>query len=160
MKKYFFIALVLILINCISCSYSKGVKKDISTGLTTAYNGFTIQDIYLTDADGNRLSSNSITLGSKIAVIASGVNNFVQKEGHVFPGCNIILTDKSNKEILNLPDAFADMPNGTTAAEATILKASLNTGDPMAVGSTYHLHIRFYDKKKAVMKLLQILICL
>ena len=41
------------------------------------------------------------------------------------------------------------MANGTAAAEARTLQASLNTGNPMEVGQTYHLSVRFFDKNKA-----------
>ena len=131
-----------------SCQYSKGVKKDLKTGLSTTYNGFTLEDIYLTDEKDNRLNNNQILLGSKLAVVATGVDYFTEKDGKVFPGCTILLTDKAGKEILNLPDAFAEMKEGTTAAEAKTLQASLNTGDPMLVGETYHLSVRFFDKNK------------
>lgn len=132
----------------LSCQFSKGVKKDLSTGLSTAYNGFTLDDCYLNDEKGNRLNNNQILLGSKIDVVATGVDYFVEKDGRVFPGCRILLTDKAGKEILNLPDAFAEMKEGTTAAEAKTLQASLSTGDPMVIGQTYHLNVRFYDKNK------------
>lgn len=144
---FFFFAISATLL--FSCNYSKGVKKDLSTGLSASYNGFGIDDIYLTDAAGNRLSNNKIAMGSKIAIFATGVDHFSVKEGKVFPGCRIILTDKNKKEILNLPDAFSDMVNGTAEAEAKTLKASLSTGNPMEVGETYHLSVRFFDKNKA-----------
>lgn len=130
-----------------SCHFSKGVKKDLSTGLSASYNGFSIDDIYLAKED-TRLNSNIIPLGSKINITVTGVDNFTVKNGKVFPGCTIILTNKAGKEILNLPDAFADMVNGTTAAEAKTLLATLTTGEPMAAGETYHLKTRFFDKNK------------
>jgi hypothetical protein len=130
-----------------SCNFSKGVKKDLGTGLSASYNGFSVEDIYLVSAN-QKLGSNTIAMGTKIAIVASGVENFTEKNGKVFPGCSILLTDKSGKEILNLPDAFADMVNGTTAAEAKALQASLTTGNPMMAGETYHLKARFYDKNK------------
>lgn len=131
-----------------SCNYSKGIKKDLATGLSASYNGFSIDDAYLTDANDKRLANNKISLGTPLAVVVTGVDNFVETNGKVFPGCTILLTDKAGKEILNLPDAFADMKEGTTAAEAKQLQAKLNTGDPMVVGETYHLYVRFYDKNK------------
>ena len=147
MKKIIFL-LINTLFVLSSCQFSKGVKKDLNTGLSASYNGFALDDIYLANETGNRLSSNKITLGSKVLVVATGVDYFSEKEGKVFPGCSIILIDKNKKEILNLPDAFADMTNGTTEAEAKTLQASLNTGEPMIAGETYHLHVRFYDKNK------------
>ncbi len=131
-----------------SCQFSKGVKKDLLTGLSASYNGLSIEDIYLTSEDGQRLKNNSITLGSNIRIEVTGVDYFVEKDGKVFPGCSIILTDKTGTELLNLPDAFADMTEGTPASEAKTLQAKLNTGDPMQVGETYHLYVRFFDKNK------------
>ena len=129
-----------------SCQFSKGVKKDLATGLSTSYNGLTLDDIYLADENGNRLDNNKIKLGAKVLMVANGVEFFSEKEGKVFPGCQIVLIDKDKNELLNLPDAFAEMTNGTTAAEAKTLQASLNTGQPMVNGTTYHLLVRFYDK--------------
>lgn len=144
------ILLTAICLTLYSCSggFSKGVKKDMLTGLSASYNGFALEDIYLTDTKGSRLSDNKITMGSPLAVVATGVDHFVEMNGRVYPGCTIILTDKAGKEVLNLPDAFADMKDGYTAAEAKVLQASLNTGSPMVVGETYHLSVRFYDKNK------------
>lgn len=135
------------LIAACSGSFSKGIKKDLGTGLTTSYSGLAIEDAYLTDAGSNRLTDHTIALGSKLAVVATGVDYFKEKEGRVFPGCTILLTDPSGKEILNIPDAFAEMTAGTAVADAKVLQATINTGDPMLVGATYHLKTRFFDKQ-------------
>lgn len=148
MKRISFCLSALSILLCYSCNFAKGVKKDLSTGLSASYNGIAIDDIYLTDGGGTRLNSNKITLGSKITVTASGVDYLVVKDGKVFPGCTIILTDKDKKEILNLPDAFSDMANGTPVAEARTLQAYLTTGNPMVAGETYYLGVRFFDKNK------------
>jgi hypothetical protein len=130
-----------------SCNFSKGVKKDLSTGLSTSYNGFAVEDMYLT-VDANKLSSNKIILGKEISVVASSVENYVEKDGKVFPVCSILLTDRAGKEILNLADAFADMKDGVKSSKAGMLNAVINTGNPMVAGETYHLKTRFYDKLK------------
>ena len=140
--------MVLFSIAITSCNFAKGVKKDLSTGLSASYNGIAIDDIYLTDSAETRLTSNKIALGTVVKVKASGVDYLKVKDGKVFPGCTIVLTDKNNKEILNVPDAFADNINGTSEAEARTLLAYLTTGNPMVVGETYHLHVRFFDKNK------------
>jgi hypothetical protein len=131
-----------------SCQFSKGVKKDLNTGLTASYNGFAIDDIFLTDGERNRLDNNKIKLGTQLLVLATGVDHYAEKNGKVFPGCTIVLTDKNKKELLNLRDAFEDMKDGTPANEAKTLQAQLNTGEPMIVGETYHLNVRFFDKNK------------
>ena len=139
--------LLLLLFIC-SCKFSTGIKKDLSTGLTSVNNGLSAEDIFLKEYEGNRLPNNKVKLGNKISLSASGVENFELKNGKVYPGCQIILTDKNKKEVINLPDAFADMVNGSTEDETNTLNATLTTGDPMVVGETYHLYVRFFDKQK------------
>ena len=130
----------------LSCHFSKGVKKDLGTGLSASYNGFAIEDVYLASGqDDTRLSNNKVTLGDKVSIILTGVDNYAEQNGKVFPGCTIILKDKAGKEILNLPNAFASLTEGQPKAEASTLKAILTTGDPMVVGETYHLEARFFD---------------
>lgn len=129
-----------------ACKFSKGFKKDLSTGLSASYNGFSITDAYLTaGSNDEKLTSNTIPLGEKISVVVTGVGNYYTENGKVFPGCTIILKDKTGKEILNLPNAFAHLLNGQPIAEANTLKAIITTGEPMVAGETYHLEARFYD---------------
>jgi hypothetical protein len=145
-KQLVFALLAIVFYSC-SGGFSKGVKKDLSTGLSTSYNGFAVEDVYLT-VDGNKISSNKVALGKEILVVANGVENYQEKDGKVFPGCSILLTDKTGKEILNLADAFADIKDGFESSKAGVLNATLNTGNPMVAGETYHLKTRFYDKLK------------
>lgn len=132
----------------LSCQFSKGVKKDLSTGLSASYNGFALDEIYLAAENGERLNSNKIPLGSTVVIVATGVDFYSEKDGKVFPGCRIILTDKNKKELLNLPDAFHEMTEGTPASQASTLRAELNTGEPMIAGEIYHLNVRFFDKNR------------
>ena len=148
MQKNLFVIIAFLMVTLTACKFSKGVKKDVATGLSASYNGLFIDDIYLADDKENRLGNNNVTLGSTIMVMATGVDGFEIKDGKVFPACEIIITDKNKKELLNLPDAFTDMANGTPASEAKILRAQVNTGAPMVVGDTYHLYVKFYDKNK------------
>ena len=147
MKQLIYALPLLLLTACGGGSFSKAVKKDMSTGLTSSYNGFSVDDIYLSDDKGNKLTSNQVTLGNQLLVVASGVENYKLENGKAYPGCTIILTDKNKKELLSLPDAFASLADGLPAAEATELKATLTTGAPMQAGETYQLYVHFYDKK-------------
>lgn len=141
------IAVTFALVFLSSCNFSSGVKKDMNTGLTTAYKGFRIDDSYLVDEADNKINSNKIELGKTIYIVASGVSNYKVKDGKVYPGCQVILTDASGKELLNLADAFADMKDGFKPAEASRLSARLSTGAPMEKGNTYNLKARFFDKE-------------
>jgi len=145
-KQILIIATSLALFGC-SGNFSKGVKKDLSTGLSAAYNGFSINEIQMM-VDGQRSTNNKVVLGKKVMIVATDVDYFAVDNGKVFPGCSIILSDKSGKELLNLPDAFEHLNDGISANEASTLQAELNTGEPMIVGEKYLLKVRFYDKRK------------
>lgn len=145
MKQFALIYLAVIL-QLAACNFSKGVKKDLSTGLSAQYNGFSLDEIYLADGNDSRVNSNRVFMGDVIRIIADGVENYTEKEGRVFPGCAITLTDKAGKEIINVPDAFSDLTQGKAKDEARALKAYLNTGRPMAAGEIYHLKTVFFDK--------------
>lgn len=145
--KILMVAICALLFAC-SGSFSKGVKKDLATGLSASYNGLTLNDIYLV-VDSAKAKSNKFPLGKKVVVEAQGVDFFTVEQGNVFPGCAMILTDKTGKEILNIADAFEHLNNGTSAEQATVLDATLNTGEPMVPGETYRLKVRFFDKKNS-----------
>ena len=147
-KKITGILLLSLIVFISSCKFSTGIKKDLSTGLTSINSGLSTEDIFLREYEGQRLPSNKVKFGSKISLSASGVENFELKDSRVYPGCQIILTDKNKKDVISLPDAFADMVNGSTEAQTKTLDATLTTGDPMVVGETYHLYVRFFDKRK------------
>ena len=132
----------------VACNFSKGVKKDLTTGLSASYNGFAISDIFLTDESDSRLSNNKVPVGAVVKIVADGVENYTVKDGKVYPGCTIVLTDKAGKELLNVPDAFAELTDGKIQKEATALKALLTTGSPMVAGETYHFKAVFFDKLK------------
>lgn len=132
-----------------SCQFSKGFKQDLKTGLKVSYNGFAIEEAYLTlnEEETKKLTSNKIPLGSKVNIWASGVKNFKEENGRVFPGCEMILTNKNGKKLLNIPDLFSDKNDGVSKDEATALNAKLTTGKPMIAGDIYNLKTRFFDKK-------------
>lgn len=130
-----------------SCEFSKGVKKDLNTGLYASYNGLSAENIFLAAADDSPLTDNQITLGSKVKIIADGVNNFKVVGNKVFPGCSILLLSPTNDSIFYIQDAYQDLAGGQDADQANYLSASLTTGDPIKINETYSLKVRFYDKK-------------
>lgn len=129
------------------CEFSKGIKKDLSTGLYASYNGLSAENVFLAAADDSPLNSNEITLGSKVKIIADGVNNFKMVNNKVFPGCSILLLSPRNDSIFYIEDAYQDLADGKAAHEANYLAASLTTGDPLQMNETYLLKVRFYDKQ-------------
>jgi hypothetical protein len=92
----FVLAMLFFLIT--SCQFSKGVKKDLNTGLSASYNGLTIDDIFLADENGNKLSQNKVKLGAKVQVVATGVDYLLRRTAKYSPDAKLFspITQKRN----------------------------------------------------------------
>jgi predicted small secreted protein len=142
--------LITIMLGCIlfaSCNYSKGVKKDLRTGLTLDYNGFGVQDVLLLDSSNKPMTNNVVQLNTKVAIAAVGVTNYGLKDGKAFPGMMLVVTDKKGSPIINAADLF-EGAGGYNPADATELRGSITVGNPMVSGQTYHVKLRIWDKVK------------
>ena len=148
MTKQYIITLLLGCIIFAGCNFSKGAKKDLSTGLSFNYNGFSVQDVLLVNAANQRMSDNKVQLNSPIAIVAVGVNNYGLKDGKVFPGMQLLVTDKNGTPVLTAADLF-EGDQGHPPASATELRGDISIGKPMVSGQTYHVKVRIWDKVKA-----------
>jgi predicted small secreted protein len=131
-----------------ACNFSKGAKKDLRTGLSFSYNGFIVQDVLLIDPANKRMTDNKVQLNTRIAIAAIGINNYGLKDGKVFPGMMLLVTDKKGTPVLNAADLFAG-DQGYPPANATELRGDITVARPMAAGETYHVKMRVWDKVKA-----------
>src|SRR5262245_31143711 len=139
MKPLLGITCLVLTLNSLSCSnsgsekgfqasFAKGVKKDLSTGMKTSYNGLSLEEDYLVDENDEQLSSNEIKMGSKFSVVLTGVENFKLENDRAFPGLSIIVKDETGKEVMNTGDLFSDYANGFSKEESETLRASLTVG--------------------------------
>ena len=131
-----------------ACNFSKGAQKDLRTGLSFSYNGFIVQDVLLIDPANKRMTDNRVQLNTRIAIAAIGINNYGLKDGKVFPGMMLLVTDKKGTPVLNAADLFAG-DQGYPPANATELRGDITIARPMVAGETYHVKMRVWDKVKA-----------
>jgi len=129
-----------------SFSASTGVKMDLSTGTKTNYSGFSVDEIYIVDAEDKALSSNEIPLDTKFSIVYQGIENYTLKDGKAFPGLSMQVTDAAGNFILNEADLFSNSTEGYSAEDASVLRGSVTVGTPMNSGETYHCKIRVFDK--------------
>jgi hypothetical protein len=130
------------------CNFSKGIKTDLKTGLTYAYNGFRVEgvkayDTYLKPLKGNKLPETS-TLHLEI----DNIKGPVETEGKIYPGCSLTVTDKEGNVLIDKDDLYKDTENGLSPEEFVkpIIKVVL--ANPIVAGKVYTVRARFYDKKK------------
>lgn len=147
MKNKHVIVLILSCIILAECNYSKGVKKDLLTGLSCSYNGFVVRNVLLTDPFDKPKTDNKVQLNTQIAIVANGVTNYGLKDGKVFPGMMIVVTDKRGNIVVQNDDLFVG-DQGHPPADATELRGTIAIARPMNAGEVYHVKMRIWDKIK------------
>ncbi len=132
-----------------NAQFSKGIKKDLKTGLSLTYDGFTVEEAVLLDAAGNPLSSNQVKLNEPIKIRVNGIEGFKVINGQVFPGASILVTDRSARQtILDEPDLFtAYDAQGCSPEDAGTITLTVTVGDPIVPDSTYIWKSQIWDKK-------------
>ena len=130
-----------------SCNFSVGTNKDFLTGLSVTNNGFSIEGAYLVGPDNVIRKTNEAELGSEMAVVIEGIENYELKDGKAFPGMSMVVTGKDGKDVINEPDLFAD-GDGYPPADASILRGTITIGAPMKSGEVYEVKIKVWDKNK------------
>ena len=148
MKKTITLLLLSNLLISAACNFSTGAKKDLRTGLSFSYHGFIVQDVLLADPANKRMTDNKVQFNTQIAIAALGINNYGLKDGKVFPGMMLLVTDKKGTPVLNAADLFAG-DQGYPPANATELRGDITIAKPMAAGETYHVKVHIWDKVKA-----------
>lgn len=131
----------------LSCNFSAGTKKDLTTGLSFSYNGFSVEEVILVGQDNVAMSTNEVPLGTQVAIVIQGLSNYELKNDKAFPGLMINVTDKEGKSVLSAEDVF-EGTEGYSAADASVLRGTVTVGDPMKAGETYRLQVRAWDKNK------------
>lgn len=147
MKKTNSLFLVAMAFAVTSCSFSAGTKKDLGTGLSISYNGFTVDEVLLVGPDNTAKSDNEVQLNTEVALVAQGLANYVLKDDKAFPGLMLSVTDKEGTAIINEEDLFAGT-EGYSATDASIIRGTVTVGDPMKAGETYHVKMHLWDKNK------------
>mgnify|MGYP003623429965 FL=1 len=90
------------------CSFSKGVKTDLTTGLTYSYNGFGIKDAVVLCND-SPVKGKTYPEGSILKIELHGVKNYTMEDEKAYPGCSILVTDEDGNVTLKNDDIFENV---------------------------------------------------
>lgn len=148
MKKITSLLLAATAFTWFACSFSAGTNKDLSTGLSYTYNGFTVSEVVLAGPDNMPMSNNEVQLNTTVAIVVQGLANYTLKEDKAYPGMMLSVTDKQGSAVIDEADLFAG-GDGYSATDAAILRGTVTVGDPMVSGETYHVKMRIWDKNKS-----------
>lgn len=130
-----------------ACSFSTGTNKDLSTGLSYSYNGFSVEKVVLVDSENLIKTNNEVALDSKVDISVEGLINYTLKDNKAFPGLMLLVTDKQGNPVIEEADLFSES-EGYSAEDASFLRGTVIVGNPMKSGETYHVKMRVWDKNK------------
>jgi hypothetical protein len=143
MKNTFFLSLILI--GFMSCNFSKSVKKDLISGLTTTGNILTCDDVFIT-VDDVRITRDSFTYGEKLYVHYNDIRGFTKVNGNVFPDMKLVVTDKLGDTMLYSDNLYSKYTEGMNYTPLE-LTADLTIAAPIKSNGEYILHVLISDKK-------------
>jgi hypothetical protein len=147
MKKSTYLLLVFCALLAGACSFSAGTNKDLRTGLSHSYNGFTVEQVLLVGPDNTAMSSSEVELNTQIAIVVEGLANYALKDNKAFPGLMLNVTSPDGTAVISEADLF-NGNEGYSAEDASVLRGTLTIGNPMKSGETYHVKMRIWDKVK------------
>ncbi len=141
---YCFVAFCLFVSLFTACQV--GVSKDLTSGLTYTYKGLGVEEVYLLK-DEVEFDDAAFPFGSKVYMQFSEVSGFKARDGKVFPGMSIKITDKEGSVILDAADLLAEFEEaGIDQEMAGELHGNITVGEPMEMGEEYTWTVKIWDK--------------
>lgn len=143
-RNSFIILLITMLTVFTGCHYSAGVKKDLRTGLSSSYKNMEPEKVFLV-MNEEVLTHTDIPLGEKFMVINENVKGLEEREGKISLGCSLKITDQKGNVLLEAKDLF-EGKELFKPEDASMLKCTVTTGDPMEWEKQYDIQVVFWDK--------------
>jgi len=128
-----------------SCQFSKSVKKDFKSGVSSTGNFISCEDVYLT-VNGEKTQRSSFTYGETFTFNFSDVTGFTIENGNVFPGMIMNVINVSGDTIMQTGDLISGYPEGMNFSPL-LLTADLTVASPIKSGGKYTAIINIRDRK-------------
>lgn len=127
------------------CEMKKtGIHKDLNTGMVTTYQSMEPANSILV-MNNEVLNHTDIPLGENFILINDNVKGLKEKNGKVSAGCELVISDKTGKKIMNEPDLFKG-DDIFLKEKVKALKCTISTGQPMNWEENYDVYVKFWDK--------------
>lgn len=127
------------------CNFSKSVKKDLISGLTTTGSVLTCNDVYLS-VNNERTTRNTFYYGEMLHLIFNDIQGFSRENGKVFPSMDILVTDSAGDTILKANELYSEYSEGMDYSPLE-LTADITIASPIRSGRDYTLLVSIKDKK-------------
>ncbi len=138
--------IVLVLMTLFSCDFRKSVRKDFITGLSTAGDGLSCDNVYLTDGV-DKINRTTFTYGEKFYLNFENAEGFEKQEGYAFPGMSMKVVNQAGDTLFRVEDLYAGQTGGI-GLSPLLLRTSLTVADPIRSNGKYTLLVNIWDKKE------------
>lgn len=139
------ISTILVSVILSGCQFSKSVKKDLLSGLTTSGDLLSCNDVYISLGE-ERTVKNEFTYGEIFFLNYDDVQGFTKENDNVFPGMELIVTGENGDTMLYSEDLYADNREGLNFSPLRLI-SDITVATPMHSGNDYQLHTTIWDRK-------------
>ena len=137
--------IAIIIVTLFSCDFSKSVKVDLTTGLSSKGDGLSSSDVYLSIED-KKISRTTFVYGEVFYVNFRNVSGFKKEGKNVFPGMEISVVGSEGDTAMHYDDMYADKTEGVDI-DPLFLYTNITVAKPMNSNKKYKLYVRIWDKK-------------
>lgn len=128
-----------------ACNFSKGAHKDFSTGLSYSYSGLSVEKVYLTKNNRNKIEKAEAEKFSSLFIRAEGLGMFTEKDGKIRMGANLMIKDEKGMVVLSSEDLFEG--NDLFDANTDLVTLDAYLGTNFKIGKQYSLTSKIWDKE-------------
>jgi hypothetical protein len=143
MKTIFSVILISAILT--GCQFSKSVKKDLISGLTTTGNVLSCNDVYLM-LNNEKTTLNSFRYGERIYIYYDDIQGFTRINGKVFPAMEIAIVNQTGDTVLYSEDLYSGRTEGMDFSPLK-LSADLTLASPIKSKGKYTLNVIITDNK-------------
>ena len=143
MKTTFYIVFFSIIFT--GCHFSKSVKKDLVSGLTSVGNILSCDDVYLS-VNKEKTSRKTFIYGEIFFLNFNDIKGFTSLNGKVFPGLRLIVVNQAGDTLMKYDDLYSGYKDGLDYSPL-LLSTDITLASPIRSNSEYTLFCKIWDKK-------------
>lgn len=143
MKKEFSILFILALLA--ECQFSRSVKKDFLSGITSTGKNISCEDVYVT-VNNEKKTGNTFIYGETFVINFSNVTGLEKTGDKVFPEMIMTVVNSTGDTLFRTGDLTSEYPDGISLSPLT-LTANLTVAAPIKSKGEYKLTVNISDKK-------------
>ena len=122
----------------------KGIKAEPLIGLTYSYNGLSVENVQLINAETNsQLKDKKLKAGETLYIVMKGVKGFTITDDLIHPICKLTITDPEGNVVLQSENLYANQ--GDITKDINEFAATIKLANP---GKTYTTTVNLYDEMK------------